>query len=84
MDSYSIFFLLVDHSTDLHIYIYINFIRRLGALVIQFRSTFIQAYTRDAWVIFEPAHVYFKQFDMVTSVDSDEPMQPPFKLRNSK
>ena len=26
----------------------------------------------------------FQQFDMLTSVDSDEPLQPPFKLRNSK
>ena len=26
----------------------------------------------------------FQQFDFLTSVDSDEPLQPPFKLRNSK
>ena len=26
----------------------------------------------------------FQQFDNSTSVDSDEPLQPPFKLRNSK
>ena len=26
----------------------------------------------------------FQQFDILTSVDSDEPVQPPFKLRNSK
>ena len=26
----------------------------------------------------------FQQFDILTSVDSDEPLQPPFKLRNSK
>ena len=25
----------------------------------------------------------FQQFDILTSVDSDEPVQPPFKLRNS-
>ena len=25
----------------------------------------------------------FQQFDILTSVDSDEPLQPPFKLRNS-
>ena len=26
----------------------------------------------------------FQQFDILTSVDSDEPLQPPFKLRNCK
>ena len=26
----------------------------------------------------------FQQFDILTSVDSDEPLQPPFKLKNSK
>ena len=26
----------------------------------------------------------FQQFDILTSVDSDEPLQPPVKLRNSK
>ena len=26
----------------------------------------------------------FQQFDIMTSVDSDEPVHPPFKLRNSK
>ena len=26
----------------------------------------------------------FQQFDILTSVDSEEPLQPPFKLRNSK
>ena len=26
----------------------------------------------------------FQQFDILTSVDSDEPVQPPFKLRASK
>ena len=26
----------------------------------------------------------FQQFDILTSVDSDNPLQPPFKLRNSK
>ena len=26
----------------------------------------------------------FQQFDILTYVDSDEPLQPPFKLRNSK
>ena len=26
----------------------------------------------------------FQQCDILTSVDSDAPMQPPFKLRNSK
>ena len=26
----------------------------------------------------------FQQFDILTSVDSDEPVQPPFKLRTSK
>ena len=26
----------------------------------------------------------FQQFDILTSVDSDEPLQPPSKLRNSK
>ena len=25
-----------------------------------------------------------QQFDILTSVDSDEPLQPPFKLSNSK
>ena len=28
--------------------------------------------------------IYFQQFDILTSVDSDEPLQPPFKLENSK
>ena len=26
----------------------------------------------------------FQQFDILTSVDSEEPVQPPFKGRNSK
>ena len=26
----------------------------------------------------------FQQCDILTSVDSDEPVHPPFKLRNSK
>ena len=26
----------------------------------------------------------FKQYGILTSVDSDEPVQPPFKLRDSK
>ena len=26
----------------------------------------------------------FQQCDILTSVDSDEPVQPPYKLRNSK
>ena len=26
----------------------------------------------------------FQQFDILTSVDSEEPVQPPFKVRNSK
>ena len=26
----------------------------------------------------------FQQFDILTSVDSDDPLQQPFKLRNSK
>ena len=26
----------------------------------------------------------FQQFDILTSVDSDKPLQPPFKLRNFK
>ena len=26
----------------------------------------------------------FQQYAILTSVDSDEPVQPPFKLRNSK
>ena len=26
----------------------------------------------------------FRTFDILTSVDSDKPLQPPFKLRNSK
>ena len=26
----------------------------------------------------------FQQFDILTSVDTDEPVHPPFKLRNSK
>ena len=37
------------------------------------RDEFIWAATRD-----------FQQCGIVTSVDSDEPMQPPFKLRNCK
>ena len=28
--------------------------------------------------------MYFQQCGILTSVDSDEPVQPPFKLRNSK
>ena len=30
------------------------------------------------------ATCYFQQCGILTSVDSDEPVQPPFKLRNSK
>ena len=26
----------------------------------------------------------FQQFDILSSADSDDPLQPPFKLRNSK
>ena len=29
-------------------------------------------------------HIDFQQCDILTSVDSEEPVQPPFKLRNSK
>ena len=34
---------------------------------------------KSAYVIFE-----FQQCGILTCVDSDEPLQPPFKLRNSK
>ena len=34
--------------------------------------------------IFEPRHVFFQQCGILTSVDSEEPVQPPFKQRNSK
>ena len=30
----------------------------------------------------EPVHEISQQFDILTSVDSDEPVQPPFKLRD--
>ena len=33
--------------------------------------------------IIEPRHV-ISNSGILTSVDSDEPVQPPFKLRNSK
>ena len=33
---------------------------------------------------FEAATCDFQQFGILTSVDSDEPVQPPIKLRNSK
>ena len=33
---------------------------------------------------FEPVHEVFNKFDILTSVDSDEPLQPPFNLRNAK
>ena len=32
----------------------------------------------------EPRHVNFQLRGILTSVDSEEPGQPPFKLRNSK
>ena len=32
----------------------------------------------------EPWHVIFQQCGILTSVHSDEPVQPPFKLRNCK
>ena len=34
--------------------------------------------------IYEPQYEISNNFDILTSVDSDEPLQPPFKLRNSK
>ena len=34
-------------------------------------------------LINEPRHEIFQQCGILTSVDSDEPVQPPFKLRNS-
>ena len=30
------------------------------------------------------AERFFQQYGILTSVDSDEPVQPPFKLRNSE
>ena len=34
---------------------------------------------------FEPRHeISNTEFDILTSVDFDEPLHPPFKLRNSK
>ena len=36
--------------------------------------------TRHNWAV----ACYFQQCGILTSVDSDEPVQPPFKLRNSK
>ena len=33
---------------------------------------------------YEPLHGNYKQCGILTSVDLDEPIQPPFKLRNSK
>ena len=35
-------------------------------------------------LIFEPWHVIFQQCGILTSRDSDEPVQPPVKLRNAK
>ena len=32
----------------------------------------------------EPRYEIFQKFDIFTSVDSDNPLQHPFKLRNSK
>ena len=32
----------------------------------------------------EPRHEISNNLTFLTSVDSDEPLQPPFKLRNSK
>ena len=32
----------------------------------------------------EPRHVIYNKCGILTSVDSDEPMQPSFKLRTSK
>ena len=36
------------------------------------------------WIIFWAVAWDFQQFDVLTSVDSDETLQPSFKLRNSK
>ena len=43
----------------------------------------------DVWfsisgAIIRAAACDFQQFDILTSVDSDEPVQPPVKLSNSK
>ena len=35
-------------------------------------------------MLIEPVTCDFQQFDILTSVDSDEPIQPPVKLRNVK
>ena len=35
-------------------------------------------------VLFEPVHAIFNNVAFFTSVDSDKPLQPPFRLRNSK
>ena len=35
-------------------------------------------------ISFESGHEISFKFDILTSVDSDEPLQPPYKLRNSK
>ena len=36
------------------------------------------------WTIFEQRHVISNKVVFLTSVDSDEHVHPPFKLRNSK
>ena len=43
-----------------------------NCILVSLFSNFLLATTRD-----------FQQFDILTSEDSDKPLQPPFKLRNS-
>ena len=38
---------------------------------------------KECTMYFSPG-MRFQQFDILTSVDSYEPVQPPLKLRNSK
>ena len=43
----------------------------------------VHARLRETVYIIESRHVIRNNVAFLTSVDSDEPMQPPFKLRNS-
>ena len=49
-------------------------------MLLTFQISFCHAATVTKWA---PAWD-FQQFDILTSVDSDKTLQPPFKLRNSK
>ena len=48
-------------------------------IVINPDNTILRLKSVSAIVLYEPRHE-----NILTSIDSDDPVQPPFKLRNSK